>query len=205
MALSADLTAEKPELIEFCLYTDLDDETAEQYPNMPGQVNIRGPRIPAAYAANELAKKCAGEILMICADDVIFRTEGWDEKIRSIPGDIWLAYTNDGRDRKKCEHFFLPRKLYEIQGYVMPSGFEHFCCDEWMQRIAEAAGVLIPRLDIVTEHMHHKYGKAPNDDTYASKRRDGMTDRDNVRMRERAGELRIECEKVMRAASLVFQ
>ena len=51
-----------------------------------------------------LRKKARGDILFAGADDVMFRTKGWDDRVRAVFGPredgLLVAYANNGRDRE---------------------------------------------------------------------------------------------------------
>lgn len=193
MASSAQKLADRPGLLEFVLGVDDDDPTARRY---PWHITTQRAPVPALYES--LARRASGELLMFASDDIVFRTPGWDEIVRhqfmAVPDRLLLAYTNDGRNREKVEHFIVSREWVAALGWFQWAGdchglgpFEHFCCDEMLERIARGAGRLRFLRDLVTEHRHAKYGKAESDATYQAKRgagQDGttMSDRDNRRL-----------------------
>lgn len=151
------------------------------------------------------------DVLMMCGDDVLFRTRGWDDKVRAaFPSDgLALVYPADGNGNKglhdgdvRCNHWFVTRRWVEVVGCFCPTVFEHFCSDTVPERIAQQAGRMIHLPDVLVEHMHFKHLKSKKDATYAyARERDAkglsMSDRDIARMaamepwiRERAAAVR---------------
>ena len=204
MLESALATAAHPERIEVLLLLDFDDAEAPAYFDAPLPPCVRvvhgteRKSVPAMQdeAALHLA---TGDLLMSCPDDILFRTQHWDalvnERYDAVGDELLVGWTNDGNDRDKCMHFFVSRRWMEIVGHFMWPEFEHFSGDEWVERVAKAAGRGVYLREVVTEHMHAKYKKAPNDDTYRRTRvtaADGtsMSERDNRRMQALLGQVK---------------
>lgn len=186
MAESALATADDPHAVEILLGLDRDDASAAEYPVIAPVVRVTADdKQTVPQFIERLARAARGDILMTCPDDLLFRTPGWDRLVRArfdaAPGGLLIGYTNDGRDRAKCEHWFAHRRWIEITGHFIRPEFEHFFADQWVEEVARAAGCLHYFQDIVTEHMHFKYGKSEKDETYAAKRREPLTERDRAR------------------------
>src|SRR5690606_29377124 len=84
-----------------------------------------------------------------------------------------LVYPYDGWQRVRGNHWWVTRRWVDVVGFFCPTVFEHFYCDTVAERIAQMADRFISRSDILVEHMHGRYGKAPKDHVYASKRQRG--------------------------------
>jgi hypothetical protein len=208
MAGSALSLATFPEGVHVHLAVDADDVARAEYERvLPPRCTIHVNQQPLSVPGlmDWLAKSVDAEILMAASDDIMFRTQGWDEKVRAafaaVPDRILCAYTNDGRDRDKVEHFFVSREWVEATGYFMYPDFEHFCGDEWNERIGKAINRAVFMKGVVTEHMHCKYGKSLNDETYKMKRRaaaDGtsMSQRDVSRMQAMLPEIERIAQRV---------
>ena len=204
MLRSAIAMADAPFNIVVELHVDADDPALETYREvaMTTVLNVRlifsDTKRPVPQIFDASARCAKGDILMLCADDLIFRTRGWDRKVleafAKYPDGLGLFYSNDGRDREKAEHWFVSRRWVEVVGFFSWAGdcgglgpFEHFCADTVAELVAHRVGRIFFLGDVVTEHMHEKYGKAENDVTYQEKRergRDGRTpsDRDQDRL-----------------------
>lgn len=130
------------------------------------------------YAAGieALRRLATGEIFFCGSDDSLFRTPGWDKKVEfvfnAVPDRLLVAYANNGLEREKCEQFFTSRRWVETVGWLMRREYEHFCCDQDVEAIARGAGRLHFLREVTVEHMHKKYGKAPDDATYRRVRQD---------------------------------
>jgi glycosyl transferase/beta-hydroxylase protein BlmF len=190
MVDSALALATHPESVITYLMLDRDDPKLEEYALHP-QVALYmnqtpGRSVPAMM--NELSVYTQGDLLFAASDDILFRTTGWDDILRETferhEDRLLVAYTNDGRDRDKCTHFAVHRRWLEVSGYYVWPGFEHFYADEWCYRIGAAIGRSVYLRNLVTEHMHYRFGKSKKDETYASKRNDGQSERDAARMKE---------------------
>ena len=126
-------------------------------------ISLGGPSV----RSHQMCKLAKGDVIFGGADDYIWRTRGWDrillEKAKEHP--IGCFYFNDGSTPMNSRIPVVTRGFYEIVGYAQPR-FYHFYGDTWLTDIAAKAGCLFPALDVVIEHMHPKFGKAPRDCVY---------------------------------------
>ena len=207
MVASASSRAARPDLVRYRVRVDEDDEHLWQYRSIEEVTQYItlhiGPRIPVPQLTAELARASTSWLIMLgCSDDILFRTERWDEKVREVfakyPEGLVVAATDDadGRPYRKCQHFFTTRRWLDLVGYEGWSELEHFGVDHWHERVAQKAGHMV-YLDVVAEHMHmkHRYPdgkpKSENDETYRAKRRkseDGSSPSDRDIARLTAGE-----------------
>lgn len=193
MVASAVDLATDPDRVVIYLAADRDDPAFREYevefktdgkviPVVNEQKGRTGPAL-----LNDLAYLADEEILFAVSDDILFRTQGWDEMLRkafeAYPDRLLVAYTNDGRDRDKCTHFAVHRRWLDIAGGFTYPEFEHFCADTYVETIGKAIGRAVYLRELVTEHMHFRFGKSEQDETYASKRRSGMSLRDKARLK----------------------
>lgn len=160
-------------MIRVCVEDDRADEYADvEFPFGLNAVmlTVEGHRTFGA-GIEYLRTVATGDILMAASDDVLFRTPGWDREVEAafaaVPDRLLVAYCNDGRGRRKPEHPIVSRRWIDTLGYFMRTEFRHFCVDQWIQELAEDIGRLQYLDQVITEHMHVKYGKAAMDDTYA--------------------------------------
>lgn len=216
MVKSAMSTANRPQYLEILAYVDPDDPRRDDYRAMLWPSTLRlviGERPRSAnQASSELLRRArGGDVFFSGTDDIVFRTKGWDERVAeafaAVPDGLLVAYTNNGRDRRKCEHWFAGRAWVEALGYLSHPGFEHFCSDQWIEELARELGRLVYLREVVTEHMHFKYGKGIKDDTYARKRGvdaqgKSMSDRDNARLASMRPEFNAELAKLRALMSL---
>jgi hypothetical protein len=193
---SAKATATDPAAVEVLVRVCHNDPRITGYVDAPhelAQVFHVGGHETYGKGIEFLQARAQGEILLAASDDVIFRTPGWDVIVRdafeAYPDGLAVMYANNGLDREKCEHFFTTRRWVDAVGYMVWPEFRHFCVDQWVEELAVNVGRLRFLRQVVIEHMHRKYRKAPNDATYEAVRgATGTSDKDNQLYRERAGE-----------------
>jgi hypothetical protein len=212
MAESAIALASHPDRVSILLLVDHDDPELATYQALQldrVRLIINRERMGCQGLLNTLALHYSnGDLLMAGSDDIVFRTGAWDDAFdaafEAVPDQLLVAYTNDGRDRDKCEHFVVSRRWVEIVGCFMWPRFEHFSGDGWVEDVARRVDRLKFLREVVTEHMHFKYQKAARDEGYASKRgadAEGrsMSDRDLARMAE-TEPLRAQAAVLLQAA-----
>lgn len=191
--------------VEVVFYLDLDDP--ESVPvavelGMSGTVqHVLGERIVLSDMWNVAAANASGEILMMCGDDVVFRTPGWDKRVadafEAIPDRIALVYGNDLLQHERlATHPFIHRRWYDAVGHLVPGGFSCDWCDMWLNEVAIALGRRVYLPDVITEHMHPVIGKARMDQNHRDRLARGH--RDNVRglYEARADERAADVEKL---------
>lgn len=172
--------------IEICFYIDDDDvlslKTIELFSSniniqcIEGETAKTG-RTSMSFMENTLQKIATGPIFMYAADDIVFRTNGWDlrivEEFEKIPDKIALIYAPDGFQMGEiplCTHGFLHKNWIDTIGYMFPSQFDVSHQDTWLTEVSELLKRRICLKDVYIEHIHPAAGKAPWDDTYLSKR-----------------------------------
>lgn len=192
-----------PGEIEILCYVTDDDSS---YDNLEGSLAmsfIRGPRRTFSDLWNALIPFAHGDIFMLCADDVIFRTPGWakivEDAYSACPDKILCVYGDDLHPNGKTFAAlpFVSRKWVETLGYFTPDGFTCDWCDTWIQDIADMIGrkQLLP---IVTEHRHYFWGKAAIDETYKEAAEHRAAD-DNTKQYARRVPERVDAAKKLRA------
>lgn len=184
---SALATASRPQSVEILVRVDFSDPALLDY--WDGSDNscrtfVVEDCVSYGKGIEFLREHAAGDILFAAGDDIIFRTEGWDEKVREAfakTDGLMVAYANNGKGREKCEHFFTTSRWVNTLGYMVRTEFRHFCVDQWVEELANGVGRLQFLRDVVIEHMHKKYGKAADDATYRLVRGDsGVNEADNA-------------------------
>jgi hypothetical protein len=166
--------------VEVLSYVDFDDPDVGDYENP----TILGPRLTLTSALKRLIEKASFDLMLLGSDDIIFKTQGWDEKmVKAMPKDcIGIVYAHDGGP-KNLNHFMFHKKWYSLTG-LFPDDFEHFGPDTYVGKVAEGLGRKILVGDVLIEHHHAKNGKAKSDLTYEYPRTSGMVERDTKRLRE---------------------
>lgn len=174
-------TSEMPEVV---LYIDDDDGDSRDWVQFEtaSLKRIIGPRKTLSDCWNECAKHATGDILMMGADDLVFRTKGWDKMVintfESHPDKFIFLHGDDGHwGNQFGTHGFIHRKWYDTLGYFTAPYFSADYADTWLNDIANTLGRRV-YLNFVTEHLHPAWGKAPMDETH--KQRMERAEKDNV-------------------------
>lgn len=155
-------TTETLQSLEILFYVDSDDETFPDLSAYPVKFSVfKGPRVWLSNAHNFLAINAKGDILMTGADDMVFRTHGWDtlvtETIFNVEDRICLVFGNDlgTHAGKIATHGFFHRKWFETLGtWVQPGRGSLW--DLWSTENAKILGRLIYLEKIVIEHVHYR-------------------------------------------------
>lgn len=189
------------ETVELLCYVTPDD--SHNYPpeKFPEVTSVIGERLTMSDLWNGLIPYAKGDIFMLCADDVIFRTPKWDDEVEAafdaVPDKILLAFGDDGGPTGKTFSTlpFVHRKWVEAVGYFTGPGFSADYSDTWPFDVA----TMIDRvkfLPIVTEHMHWVHGKAPKDQTYEENAERYRRDRPDLQYVARLAERQADAEKL---------
>ncbi len=117
-------------------------------------------------AKHEAANKHASsEIVMLCADDVVFETQGWDERVEQafaeVPDGILMVYTDSGLDKRPILPF-VSRRWVEIVGEFTPHDYQGWMADEYIWAMAVELGRVVFLDDVMIRHH-----QLMNDQTYA--------------------------------------
>lgn len=170
-------TTSRLDLVEVILYVDDDDTSSHHLDSRDFRMKrIIGPALSMGGYNSACFERASGEIIILANDDIVIRTQGWDERVRAINSrfkdEIYLAYPNDLfkkskfctfpiMSRRTCElliepypvayqRFFIDPHLFDIFKRLQHAGFDRVCyCD-----------------DLIFEHLHYRTGKAPYDETY---------------------------------------
>jgi hypothetical protein len=164
--------------IEFLFYIDLDDNS---FPTsqLPENVNFKiflGERIGISASINKLAKEATNELFFLVGDDVVFKTQNWDQRFIEVynnyPDGIIQMFPDDGSPNvpRLATHPVLSRKWVETLGYASPEAFQGDYADNWLSEIGDAINRRVFLKDVLVEHMHHSMNKAHYDNTYLEKR-----------------------------------
>jgi hypothetical protein len=174
----------RPDLLEIVVCVDDDDH--ESHGITSNQLALKLIVVPrqSMGAYNSICLQHAtGEITIAVNDDIIIRTEGWDEKVRALdaryPDGIYLGYANDLFKGHKVSTFpILSRETCEAMAEPYPSIYKGAFIDVHLMDIfrrLERRGY--PRMayaeDIVFEHVHYRTNPDVLDSTYQERSRFG--------------------------------
>lgn len=167
---SAVETADSPDEIEFVVYIDDDDNSYDDV-QLPNLKKVRGERIVLSEMWNKCWEASTGNYLMHCGDDIVFRTKGWDTRVKetidSFPGKLAFVWGNDHNPESQRHEFgthgFIHHIWAELAGFFVPPYFSSDYNDTWFNDVAKALGIARYLHDVQTEHMHYSLGKAEVD------------------------------------------
>ena len=185
--------------VEIVAYHDEDDISG--YYGLPKVQWVFGPRIVLSEMWNECYRHSRGDILMHCGDDIVFRTPGWDEIVREAfaasPDKILLVHGDDCSPNTDvlATHGFLHRRWVETVGYFVPPYFSSDWNDVWLTEVADMIGRRV-KVPIVTEHMHHSFGKAERDRNTNEREERGRADGVVEIFKEKRKERRADAAKL---------
>ena len=121
-------------------------------------------------ATNEIAKLCAGQLIILVSDDM-WSCELWDSKILhkfemiNGPG---VLQVNDGITTLKLTIPIMNREAYAKLGYVYHPDYISMFADDDLRKTALQHGMYFNGTDIMIEHQHYSVKKAKYDKTYQS-------------------------------------
>ena len=174
------LHATKTGEVEVLLYVDDDDPIRDEI-IYPGK--FVGPRVGLSLAIHKLIELASHPFMMLGSDDIIFKSEGWDQHlVNAMPKDgIGATYGRDGWNNN-LNHFCFHRTWYDLTG-LFPKDFEHFGPDGYIGQVCMALNRRIHVEEVLIEHHHFKNQKATRDLVYDEPRNNGCVERDKNRLR----------------------
>jgi len=175
--------AASPELIEFVIYLDNDETSNYGMFNNIATIT-RGERVFMGKMFSSCIENASGKTIVICNDDVIVRTEKWDdilyEKLNLYDDDIFLFYPNDlNKGENLCTFPIFSKEFFLKFPDILPDDLnliDLHMRDLFMQLKGLGADRIQYLHNIVFEHLHHTLGKSNLDATYTDRNRFGNDD-----------------------------
>lgn len=183
-------TASDPGGVEILLYIDADDPQSLGI-GLPGLRVVRHcgpPGVGLGVMTNVLYQASRAPCILLCGDDHVFRSPGWDETVRAefarFPDDVALVYGDDlFQGEQICTAPFLSRTACELMGGPCPAVYKSSYIDTHLlsvfahlEHLGHKRRLYLPGL--VIEHLHHLAGKAELDDTYRNRPLSGEESQD---------------------------
>ncbi|CCQ89792.1 hypothetical protein NITGR_170049 [Nitrospina gracilis 3/211] len=171
-------TATHPEALEVVVYVDDDDPESHALDrNDIAFHRIVGPRLNLGALNSACLQQATGDILGAVNDDVVVRTQGWDDRLRAIharfPDGIYLAYPNDLFFGARMASFpFMARATCDALGEPFPAEYpgdfqDHHLLDLFQRLKHRGHDRLVYLEDVEMEHLHVRFGNGEGDaDTY---------------------------------------
>ena len=162
---------------------------------------VRGPRLTMSDLWNAIIPHAHGDIFMLCADDVIFRTQHWDVEIEKSFAEsddkIMLAFADDAGPSGKtfASLPFVHRRWVETVGYFTGPGFSADYSDTWPNDVADMIGRK-KHVPVVIEHAHWIWNKAEKDVVYKENEERLRRDNCHLQYRNRLPERQADAAKL---------
>lgn len=103
-------------------------------------------------------------------DDCVFRTHGWDKRILAaldeLGGEGIIGCNDLTRHGELFNHAAISSGIVRALGYYANPAVGHYGMDDCWTELGRSAGCLRYLEDVVVEHLHPVYGKAPPDQVY---------------------------------------
>jgi hypothetical protein len=184
---------------ELVVGLDEDDPALLQYPAGPAYRVRSGLRQVVAWI-NELAVPLAREYRYIghVGDDNVFKTVGWDVRVREALEKTPFAFGNDLYPRPPgslCCHIFCRSEVVTALGYLGPPCLRHMYVDPVWMAWGKATGITYLH-EVIIEHLHFTAGKSPYDLNYASSAACMGSDFEAYREYCRSGQLNADARKI---------
>jgi hypothetical protein len=170
--------------VEVVIYADDDDPGSHDLAFEGVSVTrIIGPSTTMGAFNTACLERARGQIVMLVNDDVLIRTDGWDERLLELDaryGDgVYLAYGNDLFKGDRISTFpILSRRTCELLVAPYPPVYRGGLIDyhlfDIFKRLQKLGHDRIRyEKDLVFEHLHYRTGKMPYDGTYDRRSRFG--------------------------------
>lgn len=149
---------------------DRDDPKMPEYV-MNGLPFDVGDRLGYVGSLNRAARALWNDdtILGAFGDDVLFRTAGWDDRVRETLMKPGIAYADDlihGKNHPSA--VFMSSSIASSLGWLALPATTHQWADDGWKALGQRLGILRFMEGVVIEHMHPAVGKAEDDETYRS-------------------------------------
>ena len=193
--------------VEIVVRIDADDPQLEGYRQMRAQgtinVLVEGPRIVMSDLWNDAARHALADVMMLCGDDLVFKTPGWDRLVMDYldphPDKIVLVYGGDGHHTVGyATHPLIHRRWYEAVGKFTGPYFSSDYADTWLW---DVSGIINRRqyLPFLTEHMHYSFGKGVVDQTMQENLDRRKRDNPDALYKSKAAERKHDAERLQAA------
>ena len=160
-------TAADPGRIEVLLVVDADDRDSHEvrHDRLALRQIVVAPSLPMGALNMHGCRAATGDCLMLCNDDVVVRTPGWDRRIQSVftsfPDGIVLAHVNDGTFKDSlCIFPCVSRRFVEMAGGICPEDYRRYRIDDHIYNVFNLLALLgehriqyLP--DVMFEHQNY--------------------------------------------------
>jgi hypothetical protein len=170
-------TINRTENVILVLGVDEDDPAKKYYSYLEKNVSFikivefknNGKFLGLSTMWNNMAKEIDADIYAMIGDDMLFKTQDWDNEIIKEfvngPKDkIIMVHCNDGmrgpgnqysQVPPLCVNFFIHKNYIQTAGYFVEPYMENTHHDTWPQIVFDTLGRTIYRHDVHIKHLHY--------------------------------------------------
>ena len=185
----------------------LDDDDADNYPEIDGVIREVNPRLKMNGTLNLLATKYADkyETITFMGDDHVVRTDGWDEKLYEPIKNrgFGISYGNDLFQGENLPTMvMMSTNIIKELGFMAPPKLIHLFMDNFWKVFGQVLGCLDYKGDVIIEHMHYMAGKSKVDAQYQEVNSSDVSSHDALAFKEYAEtQLKDDAIRVLMAVS----
>lgn len=200
-----DALKEKSKISDFMI--GLDDDDADNYPEIDDVIREVNPRLKMNGTLNLLATRYADkyETISFMGDDHLVRTDGWDEKLYETIRNrgFGIAYGNDLFQGENLPTMaMMSTNIIKELGFMAPPKLIHLFMDNFWKFLGQVLGCLDYREDVIVEHMHYMAGKSQSDAQYLEVNSSDVSNHDALAFKEYCeNNLKDDAIKVLMAVS----
>ncbi len=149
----------------------LDDDDADNYPELDGVIREVNPRLRMNGTLNLLVKKYQDkyETISFMGDDHLVRTTGWDEMLYAPIKErgYGISYGNDLFQGENLPTMvMMSTNISKSLGFFAPRRLIHLYMDNFWKLFGLVTNCLTYVPDAIIEHMHYMAGKSEVDAGY---------------------------------------
>lgn len=149
----------------------LDDDDADNYPELEGVIREVNPRLRMNGTLNLLVDRYQDkyETITFMGDDHLVRTEGWDEKLYAPIKErgYGISYANDlFQGANLPTMVMMSTNISKALGFFAPPKLIHLYMDNFRKYMGQVTNSLTYLPDVIVEHMHYMAGKSQVDAQY---------------------------------------
>lgn len=153
------------------LMIGLDEDDADNYPEIEGVIREVNPRLRMNGTLNLLVKKYQDkyETITFMGDDHLVRTQDWDEKLYSSIKErgYGISYGNDLFQGENLPTMvMMSTNISKSLGFFAPRRLIHLYMDNFWKLFGLVINGLTYEPDVIVEHMHFMAGKSKVDAQY---------------------------------------
>jgi len=185
----------------------LDDDDADNYPEIEGVIREVNPRLKMNGTLNLLVSKYQDkyETITFMGDDHIVRTENWDGLLYQGIKErgYGISYANDlFQGANLPTMVMMSTNISKELGFFAPPKLIHLFMDNFWKVFGQVTDCLTYHPDVIVEHMHYMAGKSQSDAQYLEVNSSDVSNHDALAFKEYAEtQLKDDAIRVLMAVS----